>query len=389
MSFGSDYAWNDPVHRLLGESLFYFLAQVRPFDPEGIKRNVDRFLAERQPGSVRVFAVFGSNDLLIRAWLHPNAQSEFQTWLNEGLNCRVLYPFSVTKIDWRWSWGDAQEGTAKELLKDLDEKKIRAVQSGTNPDLLEELKTVKLVMERKVLDNSIRFFVAVTLGNVTQQTQDGVVKRIKAHLDGSSDIHCVSIYSGYGFCSILLKAQVLDYHGIPKVPNWIGTEFRDLGASTETFLVHSPTELAGDESIGRTTFQAIKGKNLFVGSIIPEVYGEVHDSLLSRAEEIQTFLVGIAHESYLKLRDKTLLHDYLLPYLRDDPADMARTIFTFCAELESFLRKRCEEFIGRSGADLRALCEKLGILKDRRRYFTLEQLLNLCSAAIRDRKSVV
>jgi hypothetical protein len=225
--------------------------------------------------------------------------------------------------------------------------------------------------------------VAVTLNNVTQQIQDGVVHEIRARLDGSPDIRRVSIYSGYGFCSILVKAQVLDYYGIPEVPNWIGTEFRALGASTETFLVHNPAEMAGDESIGRTTFQAIKGKNLFVRSIIPEVY-EAHESVVSRAEEIQTFLMGMAHESDLKPRDKKLLHDYLLPYLRDNPADMAKTIFTFCAELEGFLRKRCEEFIGRSGSDLKTLCEKLGISKDRRRHFTLDQLLNLCSLAIRE-----
>jgi len=241
---------------------------------------------------------------------------------------------------------------------------------------------VKLVTNPEQFENSIRFFVAVDLGNITQEAQEGAVIRIKAHLAGIPEIQRFSIYSGYGFCSILLEARTLHYFCIPDIPNWIGAEYLVLGASTETFLVHSANELAGSELIGRSTFRAIGGTNLFIQSIVSEVY-DVHPGASRRHEEVKALLLPYSHENDLKPRDKILLHDYLLPYLHDDPAGMAKTIFTFFAELEGFLRKHAEEFVGRQGFTVKEVCARLGIEKGVGKFFTLDQLLNICSAAIR------
>jgi len=379
MSFWSDKVWDDRVHQLLGENLHYFLVQVRPFAPKKVQQRLNLLLSQKEPGSVRAFAIFGSSDLLIRAWLHPSALLEFQRLLKESLeNFRALYPFSVTN----WDSGSEEDPAAEGLLEDLDEGKIRAVQSDRSRELLDQLRKVNLVRVQEPLEKSIRFFVAVNLGNITQEAQEGVVTRIRTYLAGIPDIQRLSIYSGYGFCSILLEAQTLNYFCIPDIPNWIGAEYLALDASTETFLVHSPEALAGSEVIGRSTFQAIGGTNLFVQSIIPDVY-DVHPGDSRRHEDVKALLLPFSHENDLKPRDKTLLRDYLLPYLDDDPAGMARTIFTFFAELEGFLRKRAEEFTGRQGLTVKEVCASLRIEKGAGKFFTLDHLLNICSTAIR------
>jgi len=379
MSFWRGRVWHDEVHRLLGENLFYFLARVRPFDSDDVKQRLDTLLAAEQPGSVRAFAVFGSYDLLIRAWLHPNVSAQFQASLKSRLSgLRTLYPFSVTKIEKRWFWGkDVEADIDPEVLQDLDERKIQTVQSGEDPELLQTLLKAKLVIEREALDRHIRFFVAINLENVTQELQESVVKALMIYFADNPDLERPSIYTGYGFCSILLKAQVENYYDVPKLPNWIGERFRALGASTETFLVHSPRELSGDESIGRATFKAIKGKNLFVRSIIPELY-EIPSR---RADEIEAFLIAKIHDRELRPKDKRLLHDYLLACLHDNAAEMARTIFTFFAELENFLRKRHGEFIGRRNLDMIRLFEELKIIGEKDRFLSLGNALNLCSLA--------
>jgi len=383
MSFWNDKVWDDRVHQLLGESLHYFLVQVRPFAPKKVQQRLNQLLSQKEPGSVRAFAIFGSSDLLIRAWLHPSALLDFQRLLNESLeNFRALYLFSATRTDRSGGSGPDENPAAEQLLRDLDEEKIRAVQSGRNPELLDQLIAVKLVRFREPLENSIRFFVAVDPGSITQEALDGVAARIRAHLAGISDIQRLSIHSGYGFCSILLEAQTLNYFCIPDIPNWIGAEYLALDASTETFLVHSTEALARSELIGRSTFRAMGGTNLFVQSIVPEVY-DVHPGASRRHEEVKALLLPYAHQNDLKPRDKILLHDYLLPYLRDDSAGMARTVFSFFAELESFLRKRAEKFIGLQGLTVKQVCASLGIEKGAGKFFTLDQLLNISSAALR------
>jgi hypothetical protein len=379
MSFWRYRAWHDEVHRLLGESLFYFLARVRPFDSDDVKQRLDTLLSREQPGSVRAFAVFGSYDLLIRAWLHPNVSAQFQDWLKRDLiGLRTLYPFSVTKIEKRWFWGENVEAAVSpEALQDLDEEKIPAVQSGGEPELLSRLLRANLVIAREPFDEYIRFFVAINLENVTHELQESVVRNLKAYFAENVDLERASIYTGYGFCSILLKAEVKDFYSIPKLPNWIGKQFRALGASTETFLAHSPRELSGDESIGRATFKAIKGKNLFARSIIPEIY----ETAAGKADGIEAFLVAKVHGRELRPKDKKLLHDYLLACLHDNAAEMARTVFTFFAELENFLRKKHGEYIGRRSLNMTGLFEELKINRESDRFLSLGPALDLCSLA--------
>src|SRR5437870_2746032 len=126
-----DKAWHHRVHERLGEILFYYFVRVSPRIPSEAKAKLRYLIAEKQLGSIRVFPIFGSYDLLMRAWLHPSVATHFASWLDSTLsNCQVV-PFAVTHIDRRWYWNDndPEIGINRYLLEHLNEDRIRAVQS--------------------------------------------------------------------------------------------------------------------------------------------------------------------------------------------------------------------------------------------------------------------
>src|SRR5215216_4939869 len=104
-NFFEDKFWHHSIHERLGETLFYFLARVRPLDHEEISAHLKKFLQDKRLGSIRVFPIFGSFDLLIRAWLHPSVVNTFRKGLDSilvGSSHTLHTPFSVEHIDKRW-----------------------------------------------------------------------------------------------------------------------------------------------------------------------------------------------------------------------------------------------------------------------------------------------
>jgi hypothetical protein len=350
MSFWDNKAWHYLLHERFGEVLFYYLVRIRPFNREKAKEQLEHLLKERHLGSVRIFPIFGPYDLLIRAWLHPSIETQFRTWVQDTLqHCRALHPFAVNYIEYRgYSGGKSINDKLidRELLENLNSSSVQAVQSGNDIRLYEELKAGHLIIERDKKEfNSIRYFVTISTDERMNPVQGDLVRRIKDFLMSNDYIESPSLYSGWGFCSVLFKGQVQDYFRLQKLPNWIGKEFAEYGVNTETYLAHDPSPLVGDESIGEATFQAISGKNLFVQSIIPEIYEKQY----SQRHEVIQFLDELGHSlennGYLTKRDKKLLHDYLIGFLEDDSTKMAQTVFIFFYALENYLRETLPEFV--------------------------------------------
>jgi len=198
MNFWEDKVWHRAVHERLGEALFYYLARVRPFDPQTVIENLKRLLVEKRLGSVRVFVIFGPYDLLIRAWLHPSVAKDFPSWLDVALEtCRSLHPFAVTHIDKRSYYQLDQDAYInRDLLESLDEDQINAVQQGHNPAVLQRLIDAQLVINRSptLQEPTIRFFIAINLEEVTNAIQAEVVSNIKRYLLKQENILHTSIY---------------------------------------------------------------------------------------------------------------------------------------------------------------------------------------------------
>lgn len=382
--FWGNKVWHHLVHERLGEVLFYYLAQVRPFNVHKTTEDLNRLIVERKLGSIRVFPIFGPDDLLIRAWLHPSMESEFRKWLDQSLKgCRNLLPFAVTHIDKRWYSDESPKVLDRDLMEVINSETVREVQSDQNPGLLDKLIANRLVIQRTEGEQrAIRFFIAIELDEDRQSLKEEIAKGVKAHLDESSDTEHFSVYRGYGFCSVLITGQVYDYFRIADLINWVAERFESLGVTTYTFLVHDPQHIVGDEMIGEATFKAIRGRNLFVQSIVPEVY-ETHNP---RSEQIERFLQDVERSTTfsrdLLPRDKRLLHDFLMGHLKKEPTLMAQTLFIYFFDLENYLRNNHQQFINRVSPPIKDLYQLANISKDSGKFLSLGDLLNLYSLAL-------
>jgi len=375
--------WHYLVHMRLGEVLFYYLVRIRPFDLNETAKRMRELLAEKRLGSVRVFPIFGPYDLLIRAWLHPSVETEFREWLEHRVeNYRVVHPFAVTSIDYKWYGKEVD----RELLASLNEDIIKEAQSGENEELISRLIAGKLIIEREKerLSQNIKFFIAVNMDKSAYAARTDIIRSIERHIIKDEQegeiIQHPSIYRGYGFCDILVKGQASSFFQISDLPNWIGSQSSSFGISTETYLVHGPDQIAGDEKIGEATFSAIAGKNLFIQSIIPELY----ESSSEMKFQIESFLReiehGEKHSKYLAQKDKKIIHDYLTGYLNKDYTQMAQTLFIYFYSLENFLRDKHKDFIQRalrSGPQIGDLYKDVNAAKESGKFLTLGDLMRI------------
>ena len=363
----------------MGETLFYYLVRVRPFDLDQIVDRMVSILEDLRLRSVRVFPVFGQWDILIRAWLHPTLINSFQTQLNSKLadSIKAHHTFAVSKIIRRWY--ERGQDIDNHLLENLDESTLRQVQSGQNSTLLNKLIDGQIVQIRdKPTVTAISFFIAMNLDMGTNAIYDDLIGALNDYLSNNPDVKNASIYRGYGFCQVLFKGQVQDYFNIAKLTNTISRQFKSVGINTETFLLHGPTHIIGNDGIGETTFLGLKGKNLFVQSIIPELY----DDDFSIRHDIERFVDSEARNKEFTTEDKKLIRGYLVGLLSNDVTQMASTLFSYFTGLERFLRTNHARFIGtKTKRPLKEAYKAIG-LEPSKKHLALGDLLRLYSDVI-------
>ena len=339
--------WHSNVHHHLGENLLYYLVNVKTPDYVEIKKEFDTFLGKHQLGSIRVFSIFGMYDLIIRAWLHPIIINRFREYIKEKFGREPL-PFAVTKI-LLMSQNNGENNTTMDLNK-LTPELISSIQEGK--DLFQKENFIKngLIIEKINHPDLIRFYVSVQIPPSHKNIEDSVASRITEHLMklNSTDgfIKYTSIYQGFGFGSFLMNCQVnySDYFRITEIPDWINSNFKEYDISTETFLVHSFQQLAGNEKIGKGTFIAIRGHDPFILSILPEAYDEEFYEN-DRTEKIIKILKE-NEQSIKSLReeDQLLVHNVSSAYLFDDYTKLSGILFIFFTQLESDLAKNIEHY---------------------------------------------
>jgi len=374
--------WHHLVHQHLGETLFYFLVRVRPFDPEHALEGIRRVIASLRLGSVRAFPIFGQHDLLIRAWLHPTITKTFETELYSHLGERSVHgfhTFSVTNVVRRWYDSDQQVDTT--LLRTLTGGTIPKVQTAQNPSLLQKLAVGQLVQERgSSSSNSVNFFIAINLESYSHDSIAGVVEELNDYSNQAAPrkIDNISIYNGYGFCQILFKGQAPNYFDIAPLTNFLSRRFKTVGLHTETFLCHGATHPVGDESIGEATLWALQGRSLFVQAIIPELYS----GYFGKRREVEYWLEEAARNSELSDEDKKPLHDYLLAYLNDDPGGMMSTLSSYFSKLEGSLRNNHAKFIAMRMQRPQKEVYRLAGIDSGKRSLVLGDLFNIYSVVI-------
>jgi hypothetical protein len=348
MDYWANLAWHYEVHKRFGEELVYYLLRVRPFHNE-IKNQLRTLLESKNLESVRIFEIFGRNDLLVRAWLHPVAKRDFKGWVREALASDTDFEeFTVTEPFKILSGPPSLNLPDSDLLNNLfNEEIIQAVQDGRDDSLLKDLIDKGIVFSREQVGaDPIKFFLSVRLPQEAQGIKDAYSWDLFEHIRSDmKTIENVSIYQGVGFCHLLLKGDVVgNFFAIGELIDWILDNLSEYKASTETYVVALPTPLVETaDRISKATFEAIRGKDLFVNNIIPELYKDYWHNKV----EIERLFSEVSKPTVMEA--KKFVHDYLLAYLKQKNAEIKIVLFTLFNELEEFLRENHKPFAVKNG----------------------------------------
>jgi hypothetical protein len=380
LEFTADDFWHRQVHQRLGEKLHFYIVRARPLDTPEIINSLKTLIATGFFGSIHVFPIFGSYDVLIRIWLHPTNEDRFRHDLSSAMaqagEERRINGFTVDAIEQSWY---AEDEVKEESLRALNEDIILRIQDNKAPADYKSFRTQKLILRRKYHSNGILFFVAVQLRpEFDEEHARHVAIAIRDSAPNHSDIHNVSIYRSTGHASILLRGEAQDYFAIERL-GWIRRRFKTYGATTETYLVQTRAYLFADEKIGRGTFSALHGRDLLVQSILPELY----EAPFEKAHDIKRAFDDDIHGVSLVDGDRNLLHDFLMGRLESNPVRMMTALFTFFVEVEQYLRERHQEFVGRQNVgSLKDIYTKVNI-SDNKRYLTLGDVLKVYEHVIK------
>ena len=380
--FDATLGWHEAVHRRLGEVLYYFFVKVNLNNPNRIKAQFDRLIADKKLSSVRIFEVFGTYDLIIRAWVHSSKAQEFRKWIQDALGeeCRLIHLFEVTHVDHRW-----YPALADRSLSQVTEELIKRAQRD-NRDL-QRLVDIGLITQRPMIESGprlIRFFVTVyfEMAGLNLYLDDGeristeIAREISTNM---RSLEFVTVDRGLGLCSMLIKGETIDYFSIAALPKWISTQYKLLRARTETYLVHTSRHLVGHEMIGEMTFVAMRGKDFFAYSIVPELYdggpvGRNHETVLNFLRQ----LGGRSHEGLeLTEKDKLLLRAYVLAFLNENTSEMGKVLYGLFAGLEHYLRATHKPLLGRLGVYEATM--RRSAIESSKKHLALGDLLTLIS----------
>lgn len=380
-----NHVWNYQVHQRFGESLYYFLVDLKPVEMRTLRAHLESFILEKELGGLRVFVLFGEYDLMIRAWLHPSVAHQLPGLLDGRVPLNDIQVFAATRVHRRW-YESELASAGKKYLDMLDEREVRKVQGTEDQELLSKMKEHRLVIPR--LNHGeplIKFFVTATFETDKTGIVDSAVRDIQEHLTQCKELQNVSVYSGFGFATILITAHVRadDYFKIGKLPQWIAERFKGLRCGTETYLGEDVSSIAGDGTIGDATFRQLGGKDLLVQSILPELYEGNYSPTTQK--QIESFAWNNLRALALSADDRNLLHDSLLGVIDEDPAQTAKTLLIFFVGLEAYLRRSLGEYVGRSAAgSLGKLMQRADMSKKDSKHLALGDILTLYGMTVPD-----
>jgi hypothetical protein len=357
----------------------FFLVKAKPFRPKELIPALNSINRDLKLGSVRTFQILGPYDLLVRAWLHPKTQPDFINRLKKIPHYRSHYDFVVESIESRWYLDNEDEAPPTPNMYELGQlnhARVDKIESGKDETGYERFKACRLAI-RRPLPDGIVFFITVNFDDQpTGEGLDSIIQQMRGYIRSElKGFDRITIDRGTGFCRILIKGECRDFFEIGVLPSWIGETFHANQVVTETYLSHGRDHIAGDERISVSTLDWIGGFDLFAQSVIPELYPKSGKQL---REDIERFLRN--QRTDLTSGQRKFLHDFLLGVLGQQDAVLAQVLFLLFWELEGFLARAYEEFLGREKLDKNKLMKECKVEDPSRP--SLMDLLQVCTKGV-------
>lgn len=211
--------WHPKVHEHFNESLFYFALRFKGYRRE-YADTIKQDLISKGIVGICIYEIFGSYDLLIRAWLTTTMLAGFTTLLDNTNALSYYQIFRVKKIR-HWAFiEDPDEGILSNMQSQFD---IDRVQDDVKSGIFNSVKPyidarlAKYYDEDRALKQSIwtthvKFYSALTFGEfgtITKRQESEITKTLIEIQDNVIDkgypILNMTLYFGEGLAHVLVK----------------------------------------------------------------------------------------------------------------------------------------------------------------------------------------
>lgn len=225
--------WHPLVHGFYGEELHFFMLKFDvPFNPEFVRK----CLIGAKIQGFCIYPVFGSYDLVIRAWVDSDKRQKFVSALKDDLRFEEFIAFH---IDYLWSDSKLEGEAVKKELAEIRSEGLRAAQDVRDQKLVDRLLDVGMIL--KISDTSVRatgikFFTLFRFeGQITQELIGESLKEQSRSL--GEKLKEVSIYRGNGVAQFIVKAVAREFYDISDFILGLRDKLKLVKIATETFLV--------------------------------------------------------------------------------------------------------------------------------------------------------
>ena len=209
------YIWDPKVHQLYNEQCFYFLLRLR--NPDNVLiENLRDLIIKEGILSFCYYSLYGYYDVLIRMWAAAHKRARFINTLERLKdNIESISEFQAREINYSWSGAKPPE-----VLLSLKTDIERVSPASNGSEVLDSATLERLVKEgvvhflKETNQNCIKFYIALTKLPGTYSTPFEYQHLTDSILKAQLPVSNISIYSGLGFASYLVKAVALEYKDI-------------------------------------------------------------------------------------------------------------------------------------------------------------------------------
>lgn len=357
------------------ETLYYYLISHRShigmFSDE-LRAN----LASVQVQGFSLYEVFGSADVLLRAWLNPNTS----IGVNKLLKDPRVSAVAVFRTSEYTHWGFPDPLTDSDLLR-IDPDAIRRAQDGDTAAIgkLSDLRACRQEDIRK----GIKVFIAV---DPPQSWLVPTVESIKAFLRTFSDekFDQKSVYIGDGFAWAIVKGVVRDFFDIRGAVRPINDEISRFLMRTTTFISdrRDPQECEFVSESSLTRWDVTPDPDVFVW--LPELYQHRDREFRRQMEDIARRIIALTREGGLTAEGELTLRDYLSGVIGSDVRRSAAPLAYWFPTVEARLLSEWIQLIEVLEADRPGTRANLyaSLKMSEREPLGFGQLIKLLTAAI-------
>jgi hypothetical protein len=247
--------WHPQVHQHFGERCVFFVIRLREQKLEESMAEMERLLGDANVGTYSIYVLYGNYDVLIRAWTTAPARERLERLLDSRVGLVALWEeLQVEQVRYLWA-GPYSPLSSKSIEIHRDAISLLAPYRGGEQDIPHDVfEAARGLCQAGLLHllpgrdpRSIKIYVALQPqpgGSSRTRALEQLIQRLY-----DTGLSTVSLYSGIGFASHLIKVIVTEFHSVLDVVQRLEPIGATFSMRTTSMIIATPHVRESDELV--------------------------------------------------------------------------------------------------------------------------------------------